>query len=327
MRPRYLFIRILEACNADCFMCGFAHSRDRYRFGLAELADVLSQARALGFGYVRFTGGEPLMHREIVGMVTAVRESGLLPSLITNGASLAKMAPALAEAGLAQAIVSIDGAHAGTHDRYRNIPGLFRRCIDGLYAARNLGIGTRVNTVVGPYNYAQMPILQRVVSEMGARHWELSALKLDEEIRYPDPAHVIEICEPIYTPAEPELVIPMGKRFYGNSETEQRLYFEHGIPPRPNLPRCRTIGNAVYLDGKAGMAFGCSLLPHRDAAHTGGGVRVRGEDGWNLNTPGLWRHVEHFATAGPSICTGCSSSAAGYSDAIAASVQEESWAF
>lgn len=43
-RDKYLFIRILEACNADCFMCDFALSRDEYRFSVEEFDRMLPEA-------------------------------------------------------------------------------------------------------------------------------------------------------------------------------------------------------------------------------------------------------------------------------------------
>src|ERR1700736_3189106 len=76
-RKKYLFIRLLEACNADCFMCEYALSPDRYRFTLAEFRNLLPSARTFGVGFVRFTGGEPLLHREAVELVRAGAETGM----------------------------------------------------------------------------------------------------------------------------------------------------------------------------------------------------------------------------------------------------------
>ncbi|MFD0385325.1 radical SAM protein [Streptomyces stramineus] len=97
-RHRYLFVRILEACNADCFMCEYALSRDTFRFSLDDFDDLLPKALAAGVGYVRFTGGEPLMHRDVVELVRAGTAAGVKMSLITNGMLLPKMAERLAGA-------------------------------------------------------------------------------------------------------------------------------------------------------------------------------------------------------------------------------------
>lgn len=327
MRDRYLFIRLLEACNAGCFMCGFARSRDGYRFELEALRELLAQAEALNIRYVRFTGGEPLMHRDLLAMVGAIRDAGLHASVITNGALLPRKGALLAEAGLSQVIVSIDGARAESHDRFRNTPGLFERCIEGLRAMRALGVKTRVNSVAGPHNYEELPQLQHLLTDLGVSQWELSALKLDEGVHYPSPDHVLATCEPIYAGAARGTLVPMGKRFYGNTPEEQELFFASGIPPRPSMPRCHLVGDVLYLDPKAGRLFGCSLLPHREVAQSGGGCPLSSDGGWRIDRTAFLRHVAHFAEAGPQQCSGCSSSAAGYSDAVAAGEPVEEWAF
>src|SRR4051812_27339056 len=99
-RPLMLFIRVLETCNADCFMCGFAKSKDAYRFPDSELEAMLPAARDEGIRYIRLTGGEPLVHREIVPMVRTIGGHGLQSSIITNGWFLPQRLPLLLEAGL-----------------------------------------------------------------------------------------------------------------------------------------------------------------------------------------------------------------------------------
>lgn len=169
IRDRYLFIRILEACNADCFMCEFALSRDAFRFSVEDFTELMPKAHAAGVRYVRFTGGEPLIHNEVVELVRIGTAHGMKMSVITNGMMLPRILDRLVAAGLAQVIVSLDGQSAATHDLYRRSPGLFDNGLAGLRAAGRLGILTRVNTVVSPHNYTEMPQLQRVLTDVGVR--------------------------------------------------------------------------------------------------------------------------------------------------------------
>lgn len=314
MRERYLFIRILEACNADCFMCEYALSRSTYRFGVDEFADMLPRAVTAGVGYVRFTGGEPLMHRDVVALVRLGAEHGMRMSLITNGKLLPKMVGSLAESGLRQVIVSIDGGSAETHDNYRRSPGTFDLAMAGLRRARELGLLTRVNTVVGPHNYAEMPALQRILTKAGVSQWELSALKLDRPISYPDPDDVRRVCDPIYSTDSQQLLVPLGKRFYGDTDAEQHSYFHESIPPRASEPVCHVVDDVIYLDAKQGQGYVCSCLPHREGV---GGARLRHDDGWRLDTEEFRAQADFFRANGPRLCNGCSTSAAGYSDDVA----------
>ncbi|WP_431982930.1 cytosylglucuronate decarboxylase [Streptomyces qinglanensis] len=316
-RQRYLFVRILEACNADCFMCEFALSRDTFRFSRQDFAELLPEAVAAGVRYVRFTGGEPLMHPEVVALVRDGTAAGMRMSLITNGSLLPRTAPALAEAGLAQVIVSLDGSSAATHDVYRRSPGMFDSGLRGLRECAALGVLPRVNTVVGPHNYTQMPELQRVLTEAGVRQWELSALKLERSIRYPDPAHVRAVCDPLYAADPDTLLVPMGKRFYGDTPQEQERYFADSQTPRASEPLCHVVDDVIYIDGKHGRSYACSCLPHREGSEGPGGAPLREHGAIRLDTPVFREHADHFRTQGPRSCAGCSTTAAGYSDDIA----------
>ncbi|MEV0522804.1 cytosylglucuronate decarboxylase [Streptomyces sp. NPDC050439] len=315
-RQRYLFIRILEACNADCFMCEFALSRDTFRFSPEDFAELLPKARAAGVAYVRFTGGEPLMHRDVVELVRAGTDAGMKMSMITNGMMLPKKAARLAEAGLAQVIVSLDGGSAATHDVYRRSPGMFDNGLQGLRDAAALGVLPRVNTVVGPHNYTEMPQLQKVLTEAGVKQWELSALKLERSITYPDPDHVRAVCDPIYDADPATHLVPLGKRFYGDTREEQDRYFAESLTPRASEPLCHVVDDVIYIDGKYGRMYACSCLPHREGEDLGG-APLREGGTIHLDTPVFRSHADFFRERGPDMCGGCSTTAAGYSDDVA----------
>ncbi|GHI04135.1 cytosylglucuronate decarboxylase [Streptomyces cellostaticus] len=316
-RERYLFIRLLEACNADCFMCEFALSRDTFRFSLEDFDELLPRAVEAGVGYIRFTGGEPLMHADVAELVRRGTDAGMKMSVITNGMMLPRQIEQLADAGLAQVIVSLDGGSAATHDVYRRSPGMFDHGLRGLRAAARLGVLPRVNSVVGPHNYTEMPQLQRVLTETGVQQWELSALKLERAIHYPDPDHVRALCDPVYD-ADPEwMLVPLGKRFYGDTPEEQELYFSASVTPRASEPLCHVVDDVIYLDGKYGRAYACSCLPHREGDDEPGGAPLREDGVIRLDTPAFRTHADFFRTQGPRVCNGCSATAAGYSDDVA----------
>ncbi|MEV8477437.1 cytosylglucuronate decarboxylase [Streptomyces sp. NPDC051173] len=327
-RHRYLFIRILEACNADCFMCDFALSRDTYRFSRAEFDDLLPKAVAAGVGYVRFTGGEPLMHQDVVELVSAGTAAGMRMSLITNGTLLPRMAERLAEAGLAQVIVSLDGASGASHDVYRRSPGMFDNALRGLRAIAALGVLPRVNTVVGPHNYAEMPRLQQVLTDAGVRQWELSALKLDRPVTYPVPEHVREVCDPIYDADPASLLVPMGKRFYGDTPEEREQFFALSLTPRASRPLCHVVDDVIYIDGRFGRMYACSCLPHREPeGGPGDGAPLRENGVLLLDSPVFRSHVDFFREQGPVLCGGCSTTAAGYSDDVARLGSVQPWRY
>jgi len=329
MNPKYLFIRILEACNADCFMCEFALSKDSYRMSVADFTETVVQAQATGVELVRFSGGEPLMHPDVVAFVTVAHDLGIKTSTITNGWLLERKAAELVAAGLDSVVVSIDGAAPDTHDLFRRTAGLFDRAIAGVRECLALGLRVRVNTVVGPHNYQEIPRLSKELTGLGVQEWEVQAIKLERAVGYPDPATVLATCEPVYAQHLEGHLTPLmvGKRFYGDTADEQAQFFQHGMLPRAAGPICHLTDDVMYIDGKNGRVYSCNCLPHRPGASEDGGELFDQQGRLQLISPGLIRHRDYFREHGPSECTGCSPTAAGYSNAITTSGRPPEWSY
>jgi cyclic pyranopterin phosphate synthase len=138
----------------------------------------------LGIREVRFTGGEPLVRRGLVGIVARTKQ--LVPSpevsLTTNALGLSRMAPALAEAGLDRVNVSLDSVrresfHAVTRrDRLDDV-------LAGLEAAREAGLGPiKINAVLlRGINDGQAPELLRWSIEHGYQLRFIEQMPLDAQ--------------------------------------------------------------------------------------------------------------------------------------------------
>jgi cytosylglucuronate decarboxylase len=328
MMPEYLFVRILEACNAGCVMCKFANSRDKFRTDLGEFCALLDRAASQGTRVVRLTGGEPLMHREVVTFVASIADRGMAPSLITNGWLLDHLLADLVDVGLAQVIVSIDGATPKMHDTLRRMPHLFERAINGLRHSVAALPAVRVNTVAGPDNFRELPALQDLLTEIGVGQWELSSLKLERRLDYRrgDESDLDAVVRYIYDEAGPAgRLVPMGKPWCGRTVEERTRYLGTGVPPRPDR-RCHVVDHVRYVDARALTTFPCSLLPHRPIATTISTVKpsLATLDPMDDSVNAV---AAHFAVAGPNVCTGCSATAAGYSNDIDAGGDVGPWAF
>jgi len=149
-----LRVSLTDKCNLRCTYCmpaeGLEWLPGPELLTDDELVRLVSVAVGLGVTEVRFTGGEPLLRRGFVGIVERVGALSPRPrmSVTTNGIGLARVAPALAEAGLDRVNVSLD-----TLDRERFIQVARRdRLADvlaGLAAADAAGLRpVKVNAVL-----------------------------------------------------------------------------------------------------------------------------------------------------------------------------------
>jgi len=112
-----------------------------------EIARIMEVASEFEFRSVKFTGGEPLLRRDLLEIVRAV-PGGMESSMTTNGTLLADRAPGLADAGLSRVNVSIDSLN---HETYRAITG--KDCLDqvlaGIDASLDAGLTpVKLNVVV-----------------------------------------------------------------------------------------------------------------------------------------------------------------------------------
>jgi organic radical activating enzyme len=131
--PRYVVWDITYACPLRCTHCysesGRRPSRHLDAAGLLQVADAMIAARPAA---IVFSGGEPLVVRELFTVAERMVAAGLEVLLYTSGWSLVpSMLPAIT--GLfSRVIVSVDGATADVHDRIRGQRGSFSRAMDAL---------------------------------------------------------------------------------------------------------------------------------------------------------------------------------------------------
>ena len=150
----YLRISVTDKCNLRCVYCmpeeGVPLMRHEDLLSFEEILDVAETAVEMGVVKVRITGGEPLVRRGIVKLVSMLaRVKGIGDfAMTTNGIQLAELAHPLAEAGLRRVNVSLDAVAPA---RYAAITrgGDVRLVLAGIEAARAAGLApVKLNCVI-----------------------------------------------------------------------------------------------------------------------------------------------------------------------------------
>ena len=165
-RPLLVHFEVTLRCNARCGFCDYWKTpAEAKEFELKSYADA---ARHFNPMLVTYTGGEPLLRRDLEEIVAAVDASVRLKyvTLITHGGMLsAERAVSLRDAGIHQFNISLDYID-GRHDAARGIPGLTDRIFSAVDAMRARGIDNiRFNTVIKDDNLDQLlPIVERASS-------------------------------------------------------------------------------------------------------------------------------------------------------------------
>ncbi|NUW41706.1 GTP 3',8-cyclase MoaA [Nonomuraea rhodomycinica] len=150
-----LRVSLTDKCNLRCTYCMPPEGLDWLPNAQLLTADEIVRlvtigVERLGVTEVRYTGGEPLLRRELVDIVA--RTAALTPrpqvSLTTNGIGLARLARPLAEAGLDRVNVSLDTLDREVFKRLAH-RDRFTDVIEGLAAAHDAGLRpVKINTVL-----------------------------------------------------------------------------------------------------------------------------------------------------------------------------------
>jgi cyclic pyranopterin phosphate synthase len=150
----YLRVSVTDRCDFRCVYCmaedmTFLPKQDL--LSLEELDRLCSAFIAKGVRKLRLTGGEPLVRRGIMTLVSSLArhlQSGALDelTLTTNGSQLQKYAQDLANVGVKRINVSLDTLDP---DKFRAITrwGDLRKVLDGIEAARAAGLAVKINAV------------------------------------------------------------------------------------------------------------------------------------------------------------------------------------
>ncbi len=150
----YLRVAVTDRCNLRCIYCmppeGVSSKPREAILHSEEIARMVEAAARMGFSAIRLTGGEPLVRKNLVGLVRRlVGISGIdQVTMTTNGTLLADNAQALADAGLKRVNVSLDTLQP---ERFRRITrmGELDSVWQGIAAAEQAGLTPlKINMVV-----------------------------------------------------------------------------------------------------------------------------------------------------------------------------------
>lgn len=149
----YLRLSITDRCDFACVYCMPPGGEDDHAvrpelLSFEEAAELVRVFAALGVDRVRFTGGEPLVRRDVVRLVELVRRRSGVEKLVmtTNASRLGELAEPLARAGLRGVNISLDSLDA---ERFRTITrgGELVRVLAGVHAALAAGLEVKLNIV------------------------------------------------------------------------------------------------------------------------------------------------------------------------------------
>ncbi|WP_202319949.1 radical SAM/SPASM domain-containing protein [Archaeoglobus neptunius] len=145
---------VTYACNLRCRHCYATAGKPlEDELTTEEAFDAIDKFDRLGVTIIAFSGGEPLVRRDIFDLTKYAADKGIYVAIATNGTLITEdVARKLKESGVGYLQISLDGLKQ-THDRFRGISGSFDRTVEGIKNALKAGLFVNVSMTVTKYNY------------------------------------------------------------------------------------------------------------------------------------------------------------------------------
>jgi|GEM_PF-1230067 len=155
-----VFLELTRNCNLSCFHCYIDKDNVKNQLSTGQLSDIIDQLDDMGVLKVKVTGGEPMMHRDFFPIVEAIIEKKMGLRVYSNGSFLTEANIArMADLGIREIQVSLDGFKPSTHDRFRRKKGNFAFIRDALPLLGRAGITVIISFTATDHNVHEVDLI------------------------------------------------------------------------------------------------------------------------------------------------------------------------
>ncbi len=136
--PSHAQIGLTNACPQKCAYC-YNRERKGKVMDTTTIKRIIQDLKSMGVIWLGFTGGEPLLNRDIIEIIE-LAASNCAVKLFTTGCTLTKgLARDLRQAGLFSVSVSLDYWEETVHDQARGYKGAFQTAVKAIEIFKSLG--------------------------------------------------------------------------------------------------------------------------------------------------------------------------------------------
>jgi MoaA/NifB/PqqE/SkfB family radical SAM enzyme len=132
VKPLSASLKLTENCQAKCVTCNYWQTRWEDGLNTEKAVNIINRLGTFGIRYLRFTGGEPLLRRDLFQIMQKADMAKFKRiTLQTNGLLLKKLSKEINDSPITKVAVSIDGLEA-SNDLIRGIKGYFKLAMEGI---------------------------------------------------------------------------------------------------------------------------------------------------------------------------------------------------
>jgi putative heme d1 biosynthesis radical SAM protein NirJ2 len=157
-------------CNMFCDHCyRDAGIKSINELSTEEARKLIREIKKAGFQIMIFSGGEPLMRKDIYELGAFAKEQGLRAVMGTNGSLITpEVARKMKDAGFMAAGVSLDSLDPVKNDAFRKLENAYQSTVAGMKNLKAAGVPFQIHTTVMDWNVAELEAITDFAIEIGA---------------------------------------------------------------------------------------------------------------------------------------------------------------
>jgi MoaA/NifB/PqqE/SkfB family radical SAM enzyme len=168
-RIRFAEFAVTNVCIAKCSFCEIWKQRPKTFADRGKSLQVIDNLAAMGVSHITLTGGEPLLHPDIVDFVQRCTARRIHTSVLAAAPSLitAEKLARLDHAGNDMISISLDSDDPAVLEESRKIPNIMRDMETAVARIKRTGIKSMASTLIWNNNHDRMDKLFDRATEMG----------------------------------------------------------------------------------------------------------------------------------------------------------------
>ncbi len=215
-------------CNLNCLHChqDSSPASSHPQLTTSQALQVIDNMGDAGVAILTFSGGEPLLRKDLYAAVKRAKDEGILCTIASNGTLMTReVSEKLAKAGIRRVEIGLDGATAETHDFLRSKIGSFQATIEGIRNCASVGFDEIAATMtLHSKNVNELEETMNLAEKLGATRFYLNRLipaGRGVQASYLDvgPREKIEALEALYKKFHNSIVEGSGIQCYARGMT------------------------------------------------------------------------------------------------------------
>lgn len=159
---------VTRQCNLKCVHC-YAHAKNipfDNELSTKDGKNLIDDLARFNVPVLLFSGGEPLVRKDLPELAAYTVEKGIRAVISTNGTLISKKtAHTLKDIGLSYVGISLDGME-NINDRFRGVKGAFKMALDGIKNCKEAGIKVGLRFTINKSNESEISKIFNLIDEM-----------------------------------------------------------------------------------------------------------------------------------------------------------------